>query len=147
MLEEKSAFEVFESGLNKEALDYLKESAKWSKVLAIFGFIGVGLMVVVGLIMIVSSAFSGIRGVMPSIAVSILYFLFAAVYAFPIYYLYCYANNINKGIKEGNQKLMTNGFEFLKSHHKFLAITMIVVASLYLLFFIGVIFASVGSFI
>lgn len=122
--------------LQTAAQDYLRESAKWSMFLSILGFIGIGFMALMAILMTsamsmmpdVPGSFGAIKGI-----ISIIYLVFAILYLFPIYYLYKYADNTKKAINSQNPELLTNAFSNLKSHHKFLGISAIVVISLYIL--------------
>jgi hypothetical protein len=123
--------------LQNEAKDYLKESAKWSMFLAILGFIGIGFMALMAILMTsamsmmpddVPGPFGAIKGF-----ISILYLVFAILYLFPIYYLYKYADNAKKAVNFNNSEMLTTAFSNLKSHHKFLGISAIVIISLYIL--------------
>ncbi|MEO0046712.1 MAG: hypothetical protein RL705_1903 [Bacteroidota bacterium] len=122
--------------LQTAAQDYLRESAKWSMFLSILGFIGIGFMALMAILMTsamsmmpdVPGPFGAIKGI-----ISIMYLVFAILYLFPIYYLYKYADNTKKAINSQNPELLTNAFSNLKSHHKFLGISAIVVISLYIL--------------
>jgi len=122
--------------LQTAAQDYLRESAKWSMFLAILGFIGIGFMALMAIVMTsaismmpdVPGPFGAIKGF-----ISIMYLVFAILYLFPIYYLYKYADNTKKALNSQNSELLTNALSNLKSHHKFLGISAIVVISLYIL--------------
>jgi hypothetical protein len=142
--------------LNEQAVLALKESAKWTFFLSILGFIGIGLMVLMAVFM--TSMFSSIpdyigdeyssqMGFNPFGAAqglfSVIYLLIAVLYFFPIYYLYKYATGIKEAINTRSSDLLSNAFVNLKSHHKFLGITALVVISLYAFIFLIAIFAFV----
>lgn len=136
--------------LNEAAQSYLRESAKWSMFLAIMGFIGIGFMVLAGIFMgtIMSSLPMGNEmggrmsnnpfAMMPGLMAGF-YILIALLYFFPIYYLYKYASNTKVALQSTNPDLLTEALGYLKSHHKFLGIMMIVIISLYILMFLGMI--------
>ncbi|GAA4029111.1 DUF5362 family protein [Flavobacterium cheonhonense] len=134
--ENQSQFDSFELHLNQTALDYLRESAKWSMFLAILGFVGVGFLALMAIIMTsVMSAmpdtpgpFGAVKGI-----ISIFYLVIALVYLFPVYYLYRYASNAKKATYAKDSALLTDAFGALKSHHKFLGIAAIIIISLYIL--------------
>jgi hypothetical protein len=131
-----SQFDSFELHLNQTALDYLRESAKWSMFLAILGFVGIGFLALMAIIMTsVMSALPDTPGPFGTIkgVVSVFYIVIAIVYLFPIYYLYRYANNTKRAILSKNSALLTDAFGALKSHHKFLGIAAIIIISLYIL--------------
>lgn len=133
---------AFELKLNEQAVDALKTSASWSFFLAIVGFIGVALMVVMSLFM--GSIFSGYFALagMPSgigAAMTVFYLLMALLYFFPLYYMMKYATEMKASLQSRNPEMLSSAFTYLKSHHKFLGIMVIVVLSLYILMVIGMV--------
>lgn len=145
MEDNKSMFDSFESGLTSIAIEYLRESAKWSKFLSILGFIGVGFMVIASLFVAAMGSSLGNGVAFSPILIALLYLFMAGLYVMPVYYLYKYSVDITNGLKNRNQELLTKGFGFLKSHHKFLGISAIIVISMYFLIFIVALFAGLSS--
>jgi len=140
--------------LNELSIDSLRVSAKWSTFLAIIGFIGLGFMLLAALLM--GTAFSAI-GEQPQLQgmhdlnpmmgfikfLPLLYILIAVIYFFPVYYLFKYASGMKRALDLRNPEMIANSLCYLKSHHKFLGIMTIVMISLYIIFFIGImIFAA-----
>ena len=137
--------------LNQLAKDALREGAKWTFFLSIMGFIGVGIMVLAAIFMTIalSSVPSeldsyGMFGAMKGF-ISLFYLLMAVLYFFPIYYLYKYSSNVKTALQFNDSNLLADAFVNLKSHHKFLGISIIVIFSLYLLVIIGAVITMVGS--
>lgn len=148
--------------LNDLAVAALRESAKWCLFLSIVGFIFIGLMVVAGAFMSVAMSampadpYGGAMGPMGAVPfnaiksyIGIFYIVLAVLYFFPVYYLYKYADGSKKALESGNEEVLSNALVNLKSHHKFLGIMTIIMISLYILAFIGIIifaakFASAG---
>lgn len=137
--------------LNQLAKDALREGAKWTFFLSIMGFIGVGIMVLAAIFMTIalSSVPSeldsyGMFGAMKGF-ISLFYLLMAVLYFFPIYYLYKYSSNVKTALQFNDSNLLADAFVNLKSHHKFLGISIIVILSLYLLIIIGAVITMVGS--
>lgn len=136
--------------LNSIAVDALRSSAKWSMFLAILGFIGIGFMVVAAIFMgtIMSmvpsdaSPFGAMKGF-----ISIIYILFAALYFPPTYYLFKYASDMKNALMYQKSDMVSDALVALKSHHKYLGISIIVFISLYILGVIGMVifFASSAS--
>jgi hypothetical protein len=129
--------------LDRQGQEALLGSAKWSLFLAVMGFIGIALMVLVGIFMSVAmsaipdglgdnSPFAMIRGYL-----SIFYIIMAALYFPPVYYLYKYATGMKNGIASQDTVSVSEALVALKSHHKFLGVSIIVIFSLYILFIIG----------
>ena len=139
--------------LNDQAIDALKESAKWSMFLAIIGFIGIGFMILAAIFMgsVMSimpqtnqgfggaNAFGAMKGFL-----SVIYIIMALVYFFPVMYLYKYASGMKAALNNYNSESVSEALVQLKSHHKFLGITMIVVISLYFLIIIGAVIAGIA---
>ncbi|WP_396149403.1 hypothetical protein [Flavobacterium sp.] len=139
----------FENQLTTAAVGFLQESAKWSKFMAIIGFIGIGLMVLVSLFMAIGFSAMG-ASTMPELpfsmsVFSIIYVLFAAIYFFPVYYLYQYATKTSAALHSKNKQLLTDGLENLKSHHKFLGIFTLILVSLYGFIFVFAILGGILS--
>lgn len=148
-MENEKQTENFENQLTTAAVGFLQESAKWSKFMAIIGFIGIGLMVLVSLFMAIGFSAMG-ASTMPELpfsmsAFSIIYVLFAAIYFFPVYYLYQYATKTSAALHSKNKQLLTDGLENLKSHHKFLGIFTLILISLYGLIFVFAILGGILS--
>ncbi|KUJ63790.1 hypothetical protein AR687_00975 [Flavobacteriaceae bacterium CRH] len=149
-MEENSVFEKFELQLDQTAKDFLKEATKWAYFLGIIGFIGVGLMVVIALFAgtIFSAMGSGLPGGMGMLGSSFgailgfFYFFVAAIYFFPVYYLFKFASNGKKAFRENNSEALTTSFGYLKSHYKFVGILMLAIIILYVLLLV---FAVAGA--
>ncbi len=104
--------------MTSTAVGFLQESAKWSKFMAIIGFIGIGLMVLVSLFMALGFSAMGASTMseLPfSMSVfSIIYVLFAAIYFFPVFYSYQYATKTSAALHSKNIQLLADGLENLK---------------------------------
>ena len=148
-MENEKQNENFENQLTSVAVGFLQESAKWSKFMAIVGFVGIGLMVLVSLFMAIGFSSMGTAN-MPELpfsmsVFSIIYVLFAAIYFFPVYYLYQYATKTSAALHSKNKQLLTDGLENLKSHHKFLGIFTLILVSLYGFVFVFAILGGILS--
>jgi ABC-type multidrug transport system fused ATPase/permease subunit len=143
-MEENSTFDSFESiKLTDLALSYLKESAKWCKFLSILGFVGIGLMFIVAIFFAIRMSDMSMSVVpFPNAVLALVYLVLAIVYFFPVYYLYKYANATSKAINSKDSKLLQEGMENLKSHHKFLGVMSLVFISMYALIFIFALIAG-----
>ena len=148
-MENEKQTQNFENQLTSAAVGFLQESAKWSKFMAIIGFIGIGLMVLVSLFMAIGFSAMG-ASTMPELpfsmsVFSIIYVLFAAIYFFPVYYLYQYATKTSAALHSKNKQLLADGLENLKSHHKFLGIFTLIIISLYGFIFVFAILGGILS--
>ena len=129
--------------------EFLKETAKWTKFLAILGFVGIGLMVLGSLVMLFAPSSLMSNGDFPfggKIFMMLLYLAFAVLYYFPISYLYQFSENTKKAIENNDNNAIRDAFEFLKSHYKFMGILTIILLSFYaIMIFIGLIGAGTAA--
>ncbi|MGQ8335928.1 hypothetical protein ACUNWD_05205 [Sunxiuqinia sp. A32] len=119
----------------KEINGYLMETSKWAKFLAIMGYIGMGILVLIALgVMVASSVASQFANTaFPIGLLGFIYILMAALYYFPVTYLYRFATRVKEGINSQVEQSITSGFENLKSLFKFMGIFTIVILSIYVL--------------
>jgi hypothetical protein len=103
--------------------------------MAIVGYVGMGLLVLLALVMIVGlSVMSGLaRTGFPTGIIGLVYIALAAVYYFPVTYLYKFSVQMKQGINSGEESSVISGFQNLKSLFKFMAIMLIVILSIYAL--------------
>ncbi|MFH7018049.1 DUF5362 family protein [Flavobacterium sp. FlaQc-47] len=150
-MEENSVFEKFELQLNESAKGFLKETAKWAYFLSIVGFIGIGLLMIGAIfagafLATMGSVIPGANAMGSSFGaiIGVLYFILAAIYFFPVYYLFKFSSNAKKAFRDNDSESLTNSLEYLKSHYKFIGIFMIAILVLYGLIFV---FAILGSLV
>lgn len=141
--ESKSAFESFELQLTQAAQEFLREAAKWAMFLSILGFIGLALILFMGLGMFaagsaIDSAGAGAMGAFPASIMGVAYLLMAVLYFFPILYLYKFASNTKQALLNSSTEQLTESLKNLKSHYKFIGIVTIVMIAIYI---IGIIVA------
>ena len=137
--------------LSESAKDFLKETAKWAYFLSILGYIGIGFVVFTALF--VGSLFSAMDKMNPAmgamgssfgIVMTFVYFLIAVLYFFPVYYLNKFASNAKAAFKNNDSETLTISLKYLKSHYKYIGIMTLVVFSLYLLMFVGIIATGIA---
>lgn len=150
-MEEHSVIESYEMKLSESAKDFLKETAKWAYFLSILGYIGIGFVVFTALF--VGSLFSAMDKMNPAmgamgsslgIVMAFVYFLIAVLYFFPVYYLNKFASNAKAAFKNNDSETLTISLKYLKSHYKYIGIMTLVVFSLYLLMFVGIIATGIA---
>jgi len=114
--------------LSPVGVSYLLETAKWAKFLSILGFIGMGFMVIGGLFASVAmSRFGGSQ----SLLIGVMYIVMAAIYFFPILYLYKFSNDLKEALNRNNSSQLELALGNLKSHYKFIGILTIVLLGIY----------------
>lgn len=137
--ENKSQFDSFELQLNNLAVESLKSSASWSMLLAVMGFIGIGFMILAALAITLAGNIIGGSVGMGGFQswFGLIYFVIAALYSMPVYYLFKYASSMKTALNNKNSEQLSTAFLNLKSHHKFLGVSIIVLIGFYILMFIG----------
>lgn len=130
--------------LDSQSLEYLRETAKWAKFIAIVGFVMIGLMVLIAFFMgAFLSAFSqDMPSPIPASFFTVLYLILAGVYVFPVLYLFRFATKMQIAINKQDQQYLQDSLSNLKSHYKFIGIVMLIFIGLYA---IGIIFALIGG--
>jgi|SaaInl0LU_22_DNA_1037365.scaffolds.fasta_scaffold00138_8 ATP/ADP translocase len=130
----KDSFE-FDQDINS----YLRETAKWAKLLGILGYVGIGFLVLFSFF--VKGIFEMLPETnmqqIPTSALSIVYFVLAGIYFFPVNYLYQFGKNMRRSLETEDQELFKGALKNLKSHYKFIGMFALVIVSLY-----GVLFLS-----
>ena len=151
-MDEHSVTEHFEMKLSTTAKDFLQETAKWAYFLSILGYIGIGLIIFAALFagtlfsaMAKMNPAMGMMGSSFGIVMAFIYFLIAVLYFFPVYYLNKFASNAKLAFKNNDSDVLTTSLEYLKSHYKYIGIMTLVVFSLYLLMFVGMIVAGIAA--
>jgi phosphotransferase system glucose/maltose/N-acetylglucosamine-specific IIC component len=120
---------------NDEIKGHLKETAKWGTFLAIMGYISVGLMTLVSLVLLAvrstltSFDRTGFLGKHPYFY--LIYLVAALIYFFPVHLLYKFSSRAQKGLKFNDQSTINSSFKNLKLLYKFSGILVIVIMALY----------------
>lgn len=123
--------------ISNESANYLRETGSWGNFLAIVGFCFVGLMVLVALFASTLLAALGTSAGISTGFLSVFYLAFAALYFFPVLYLYKFASTIKQALLKRDSILLATSLENLKSLFKFMGIMTAIMLGLYLLVLIG----------
>lgn len=113
-----------------ESLGFLYTTAKWTKVMAIMGFIVIGFILLFGLGAIFSNYISA-SSYFQHIWFGVLYYAIAVVCAIPFIYLNRFSNNMSKAVALRDTGLLTIAMEYLKKHFKFMVILIFVMIVTY----------------
>ncbi|WP_372754826.1 hypothetical protein [Labilibaculum sp.] len=117
--------------LEAQAELYLRETSKWAKFLSIVGFVFMGIMVLIAVIIF---AFAGTMGSMMPFPMSLLglvYLLIALLYCIPIYFLLSFSNKAKAALISRSSATLSESMKYLKSHYKFIGIFTIVMLAMY----------------
>ncbi|GMQ24652.1 hypothetical protein Aoki45_13340 [Algoriphagus sp. oki45] len=133
--------------LERPALGFLMETARWGKLLAILGFIGLGLLVLMGFFYgaLISAMVGDELGNIPasfSWIMGFAYLLIALLFFFPVLYLYRFSVKTQSSVRSKNTVELTQAFSNLKSVFKFFGIYTIVILAIYGLVFLGVLMGA-----
>ncbi|MBC8754800.1 hypothetical protein H2O64_08970 [Kordia sp. YSTF-M3] len=137
--QDSSVFDNFELRLNESSKKFLRETAKWAFILAIIGFIMIGIFVFVAVFFLVmftalnSSVNPFVQSGLSVEFVAIVYFVMALLYFFPVLYLYKFSRKMKSALIEKNTEDLTLAFSNLKSFFKFIGITVLIFLGLYIL--------------
>ncbi len=143
--------------LEQSALAALRTAGKWSRFLAILGFSGLGLMLLLGLFF--SSFMSSLTGNselyaqqtnqmgnFPFVLIGIGYFIIAVIYFFPLLYLYNFGRKILTALDQQDTPTLSVAFENIGKHYRFVGILAIIFLGFYAITFgIGLIGTLIGS--
>ncbi len=131
--------------------NYLYQGAKWARFLAIIGFIGIGLVVLMGLMMgTVFGAMNDTYGMSGASALAgpfatILYLIIGALYFVPTLYLFRFAKYSMEAIERKDQMSLNEGLKNQTSLFKFMGILTIIFLGLYALVILGGIFVAMAA--
>ncbi len=111
------------------AFDYLRQASPWIKFIAILGFIGLGIMVIMSIVMLVSAPMIGAF-------IAPMYLILAVIMFFPLYYLIKYSNHLKDFSFNRDSTILEKAFDFQKKFWKFYGIVTIISFVLAIIFFI-----------
>jgi hypothetical protein len=117
---------------------------KWVKFLGIMGFISVGFLAILALIMIIGGSTVSLGGEQMML-IGFLYLVIAGVYIYPALYLVRTSKHLSEAFNRDSQSSFELGVENMKSFFKFVGIFTIVVISLYILMILVAVFAASAS--
>lgn len=124
--------------LTEVSKSFLVETVKWTNFLAILGFVMIGIMVIVAFVISLSAAAipgfaeAGISGGI----FGFIYLVMAGIYYIPVSYLYKFSKNLKSAFANNDNAALEKGFEYLKSHYKFMGVLTIIMLAFYALAFV-----------
>lgn len=131
--------EIKKLEIEDNALKDLKITSKWAMFLAIVGFIGVGLLLIIGLFAgVFLSVFSkgdSYPG-FPEWLVYVIIVVSSVIYFFPVLYLYRFSRHTANAIKMLSNKELNKAFKNLRAYYVYIGILLIVVLVIYIAGFI-----------
>ncbi len=111
--------------------DFLSEAARWSRFIAIVGFVMMGLAFLINLIsLIFLGGAVGIGGGL-GIIMPIVSMIFLGIFLIPLFYLFNFGKHMREALQSENDTVLLSSFENLKSYFKFTGIFTLVIIVLY----------------
>lgn len=127
---------LFRMEIDEPIKSNMLEMARWTKFLAIVGFVFMGLMLFLGLLVgtlagsLMSNYFGGLGGV-GAIGIIFVFVIIISLYFYPTLALFKYSKLIRQALITNNKELFYMAMNWLKNMFKYMGILMIIVLSLY----------------
>lgn len=145
-MEQNQDTSLFGLSIDPESRAHLSESARWSKFLAIVGFIMCGLLVVFGIFAArflanFSKQFGGELGG-PDMAsgmtgvLTVTYIIAALIIFFPYLFLYRHSVYMKKALAANDQQMLNKSFQNQKIMYRYLGILTIIGLAFYIIAFL-----------
>jgi len=130
------------------SIEFLREAAKWSKILAILGLIGIGFYLLIIIFFSLfyvgfSSNFGSNQFGLTMIPMLLIMIIIIALYFAPIWWLFKFGSNLQEALNSRSTEQLTIAFKYLQKHYKYIGIMFIIGIILYFLSFIGLITSGV----
>jgi Na+/melibiose symporter-like transporter len=125
--------------LNGRGIHYITEMRKWTLFLSIVGFIGLGLMIIGGFVMVFFSGMLPGEEIGPITVLPLM--LIAVIYFFPVFYLYQFSSLSKRALLFNDTNLVSEALRYLKMHFKYMGVLVIVLLIIYVI--VGI-FALLG---
>lgn len=125
--------------VDEQAKSTFIEMSKWTKFLAVLGFIGLGLIIGAGVFMVIAmsgSSSTAMTNGMGGISIALMYLLFAGIFFYPLYTLLNYSTGIKEAFDTNNKNTFNKAVDNLKNTFKYLGIFHAVTLLIYVLLFI-----------
>lgn len=116
------------------AQEYLLISAKWGKFLSIIGFVGCGIMILIGVFFssfMASNSMQFSKLPFPAAMIGVIYVVIAALMFFPCIFLFKFSVKMKDAILTASQENFEIGLENMKSMFKFYGILTLIVLGFY----------------
>jgi hypothetical protein len=136
----ENAPEIRKIEIEQESLNYLNITRKWTMFLAILGFIGIGILIIIGVIAgVFLSAFktAEIPSGFPEWMISVFIIVLAIIYFFPVLYLFRFSKHTSNAVNTMDKEEMRKAFKNLKSYFLYCGILIIIVLAMYIVVLVG----------
>ena len=133
-MEHQQDSSLFGMNIDQAGKSHLGEAARWAKFLSVMGFIGCGLVVLIGVFFgsFFSAFTSGFErnnpygNVSPTTGMgavmAVVYIIIALIYFFPCLFLYRFATKMKTALASDDQETLNASFQNLKATLRFIGI-------------------------
>jgi hypothetical protein len=146
--------DIFKLEIDSNAKGSFLEMARWTKFLAILGYVMMGIVLALGIFMsiFINSFYEAYGGTSPlaalgsagPIIVMLFFMLITAIYIYPTYALMKYSACIKTALTTDNRDQFNMAIKYLKNMFKYIGILMIIVLALYGIEMVIGLFAAIG---
>jgi len=122
--------------IDHEIISNLNSTRKWTMFLAILGFIFLGFIIVFGLIagtFLSTFKSNEVNLGIPESLMIILFIVIAAIYFFPVYFLFQFSRHTSKAVETLDKQDLNKAVKNLKAYFTYIGIMAIVVISIYIM--------------
>jgi len=116
--------------LDNNGINQLKQIRKWTALLSVLGFVFLAVIVLISVVVLVNT--NGVSDNHRQLLTVVPLILMGVIYFFPIYYLWKFSKHSKESIAFNDTSELTLSLKYLKSHYKFMAILILVIAIGYL---------------
>jgi hypothetical protein len=139
--------------VTEDIRSFIYESSKWTKFLAIVGFVFTGLMIMLSLsVSAIISSMNNMVGAqnnpyaaMGTGFLTVFLLIMAAIYFYPSFILFKFSTSAKQAVLYGDQESLSVAMNKMKSFFKFWGILLIVILGFYGLAILSAIVAGVGA--
>ncbi len=124
----------FKIGLTQEAVTHLGQIRKWTMFFSVLGFIGLGIMIIMGIAMtFVMSMLDSEEALGPvsGIILAIVFIIIAVIYFFPYLYLYRFSVHTKSSLAHADSNDLAYALKNLNSHFTFFGVLTLIVLGIY----------------
>jgi MFS family permease len=136
----ENAPEIRKIEIEQDSLNYLNTTRKWTMFFAILGFIGIGLMIIIGLVAgFFLSAFktADIPAGFPEWLIFVFILILTVIYFFPVLYLFRFSKHTSNAVHSLDKEELRKAFRNLKSFYVYTGILTIIILVLYVVVLVG----------
>jgi hypothetical protein len=118
--------EISEVKVTGSMVDSMRSTRPWTMFLSVLGFIGAGLFLIIGIVMLFVGALPRQDAQLANSFMGVMYIILAVLYCFPSLYLYRYSHFTKLFYQNKNEGDLESALSYQKSFWKFFGIISII---------------------